>query len=119
MDKLPKHSWTTVKVTRCRHAAFALAVGLTLAVATPTSLPAMPLPANAGIQLRLVVPDISPSEVLLVHCCHSHPRPPYDRYCCHSSRGYVYGRRGYAGSVRRGSRRVSRRTSRRVSRRRR
>ncbi len=22
-----------------------------------------------------------------LHCCHSHPRPPYDRYCCHSNRG--------------------------------
>ena len=26
-------------------------------------------------------------EFLLVHCCHSHPYPPYDRYCCHGT-GY-------------------------------
>jgi len=58
--------------------------------------------------------------VLLAHCCHSHPRPPYDRYCCHSGAAYVapvYRRN--VGSVRRSSRRVGRRTGRRVSRRRR
>jgi hypothetical protein len=22
-------------------------------------------------------------DLLRVHCCHSHPYPPYDRYCCH------------------------------------
>ncbi len=62
----------------------------------------------------------SPLEALLVHCCHAHPLPPYDSYCCHSGGAY-YGAAapyGYAGSVRRQSRRVSRRTSRRVSRRR-
>jgi len=57
--------------------------------------------------------------IRLAHCCHSHPRPPYDRYCCHSGAAYVapvY--RRYGGSVRRSSRRVSRRTGRRVGRRR-
>ena len=65
----------------------------------------------------------------LAHCCHAHPIPPYDRYCCHSA-GYavpVYGaRRAYvaprygvgAVGVRGVSRRTSRRTSRRVGRRR-
>jgi len=68
----------------------------------------------------------------LAHCCHPHPLPPYDNYCCHpaATTVYVAPRYGYgavyvaprygygAASVRGGSRRTSRRTSRRVSRRR-
>jgi len=57
--------------------------------------------------------------VLLAHCCHSHPRPPYDRYCCHSGAYVAPVYRRHVGSVRRSSRRVGRRTGRRVSRRRR
>jgi hypothetical protein len=30
--------------------------------------------------------------LLRVHCCHSHPYPPYDRYCCHGSGYYSPGR---------------------------
>jgi hypothetical protein len=56
----------------------------------------------------------------LVHCCHAHPLPPYDAYCCHGGTTvYVAPRYGYgAAGVRGVSRRTSRRTSRRVSRRR-
>jgi len=56
----------------------------------------------------------------LAHCCHAHPLPPYDAYCCHSATTvYVVPRYGYgAAGVRGVSRRTSRRTSRRVSRRR-
>jgi len=53
-------------------------------------------------------------EYRVAHCCHSHPRPPYDRYCCHSGAAYVapvYRRN--VGSVRRSSRRTGRRVSRR------
>ena len=31
------------------------------------------------------------SDVILVHCCHSHPYPPYDNYCCHPPGAYVAG----------------------------
>ena len=56
----------------------------------------------------------------LAHCCHAHPLPPYDAYCCHGGTTvYVAPRYGYgAVGVRGVSRRTSRRTSRRVSRRR-
>jgi len=62
---------------------------------------------------------ISGTVVKPAHCCHSHPRPPYDRYCCHSGAYVAPVYRRNVGSVRRSSRRVGRRTGRRVSRRRR
>ena len=94
----------------------AACVGLAVVIGQPQPSLANPLSpsalANAAIQ----------PELLEVHCCHAHPLPPYDRYCCHGSGVYVaprpYVAPTYAGSVRRQSRRVSRRTSRRVSRRR-
>lgn len=54
----------------------------------------------------------------LVHCCHAHPYPPYDTYCCHppSTTIYVAPRPVYgvgAASVRGTSRRTARRVSRR------
>jgi len=52
-------------------------------------------------------------EYRVAHCCHSHPRPPYDRYCCHSGAYVAPARRAYRGSVRRSSRRTARRVSRR------
>jgi hypothetical protein len=58
----------------------------------------------------------------LAHCCHSHPRPPYDRYCCHTGAAYVAtGVATYHAykSVKRHSKRVANRRPRRVSRRRR
>jgi hypothetical protein len=103
-----------------RRVVCALSVIIAAAVALPEQLPAAPTASFASLQSQLLVQDSRPREMLLVHCCHAHPLPPYDAYCCHSGRsvyvapGYRYG----ATSVRAQSRRVSRRTSRRVSRRR-
>jgi hypothetical protein len=68
-----------------------------------------------------------PGDVLqLAHCCHAHPMPPYDAYCCHAPAAVVvppaygyYGGSAYygAGGVVGQTRRVARRTSRRVGRR--
>jgi hypothetical protein len=82
-----------------------------------------PQPSSAGpLNPGSISRQADQAEVLKIHCCHAHPLPPYDRYCCHSSGAYyaprAYVGPTYAGSVRRQSRRVSRRTSRRVSRRR-
>ena len=94
----------------------ALCVGLAVVVGQPQTSLANPLSPST-----LARGAVQP-ELLAVHCCHAHPLPPYDRYCCHGSGVYVAPRAyvgpTYAGSVRRQSRRVSRRTSRRVSRRR-
>ena len=93
-----------------------LCVGLAVLGGYPQSGSASPLSPG------MISHEADQPELLKVHCCHSHPLPPYDRYCCHSSGAYyappVYVGPTYAGSVRRQSRRVSRRTSRRVSRRR-
>lgn len=76
------------------------------------------------------IPAVTEDPILkLAHCCHAHPLPPYDGYCCHGAgyavpvyvvpRVYVAPRYGVgAVGVRGVSRRTSRRTSRRVGRRR-
>jgi len=97
---------------------------LAFAVALPEELPAAPIVRMTSIQptFERTQTETRRAEALLVHCCHAHPLPPYDGYCCHSG-GAVYVQPGYgygygAASVRGQSRRVARRTSRRVSRRR-
>lgn len=97
---------------------FALIAGLAVAIAVPNPSTAAPLAAGIGGQIGPVNTEMPQGRIVLAHCCHPHPLPPYDNYCCHSGGAYVYAPGGYAGSVRRQSRRVSRRTSRRVSRRR-
>ena len=99
-----------------------LCYGLAIAVALPEQLPAAPVVNVRSIQPSFVLPNVPATDLLRllrVHCCHAHPLPPYDSYCCHS--GAVYG--GYGGyygpaGVVGTSRRVARRTGRRVSRRR-
>jgi hypothetical protein len=93
---------------------------LAIAVALPEELPAAPMVEMTGM-LTIVQPDSPANLMLLAHCCHPHPLPPYDNYCCHS--GGVVVAPGYGGyygvtGVRGQSRRVARRTTRRVSRRR-
>jgi hypothetical protein len=101
-----------------KYALLGLCYALTIAVALPEQLPAAT--ANVrSLQPSFVLLDSSTTDLLLVHCCHAHPLPPYDGYCCHSGAvvvapGAYYGPAGVVGT----SRRVARRTSRRVSRRR-
>ena len=73
----------------------------------------------AMMQPAAVTPELLATDLIFIHCCHAHPLPPYDSYCCHSGAvvvapGAYYGPVGVVGT----SRRVARRTSRRVSRRR-
>jgi hypothetical protein len=66
---------------------YGVALGLAAALIVPSELSAAPAfgfddysrPAASG-HVR--------NDLLLIHCCHSHPYPPYDRYCCHE-RGYA------------------------------
>lgn len=63
---------------------------------------------------------LSQKEFKIAHCCHAHPYPPYDNYCCHPPSSTVYVAPAPVvgpASVYGTSRRVARRTSRRVSRR--
>jgi hypothetical protein len=99
---------------RRRRILWVVTVVVAAAIAMPDQLPAAP----ASTQFRSIASTPGASEMLLAHCCHAHPLPPYDSYCCHSGAAYV-GRAVYgAPSVRAQSRQVARRTSRRVSRRR-
>ena len=107
-----------------KRALWGLSLVLVIAVALPEELPAAPMVSPivemTSMQLKFARPDMPAGEPLLIHCCHAHPLPPYDAYCCHAggavvvAPGYGYGAAGVRGQ----SRRVSRRTSRRVSRRR-
>ena len=101
-----------------RRTFWGLSLVLAVAVALPEEVPADSMAGMTGIH-AIARPDSPENEILLVHCCHSHPLPPYDSYCCHSGATVVV-TPGYYGpaSVRGQSRRVARRTTRRVSRRR-
>lgn len=97
-----------------------LSFALAIAVALPEQLPAAPTVNVTSMRPTFVLPDLSATDLTRVHCCHAHPLPPYDSYCCHSGAAVVvvpggyYGPAGVVGT----SRRVARRTGRRVSRRR-
>ena len=102
-----------------RRITLGLSIVLGIAVAMPEELPAAPTVGTTRISI-MDQPNLWKYEWLRVHCCHAHPLPPYDGYCCHSGAVVVapgYGYYGAAG-VRGQSRRVARRTTRRVSRRR-
>jgi hypothetical protein len=99
---------------------WSLALAFTLAL--PVELPAARFEPEDKLPSSIVfLLEPSPeAELILAHCCHAHPLPPYDSYCCHSGAVVVTPGYGYYGvtGVRGTSRRVARRTTRRVSRRR-
>jgi hypothetical protein len=107
---------STLRTAACKYSVLGLSYVLAISVALPEYLPAAPL---ANVQ-RMQPTFSLTADLLYVHCCHAHPLPPYDAYCCHSggtvvvAPGAYYGPVGVVGT----SRRVARRTSRRVSRRR-
>lgn len=52
-------------------------LGLATALSIPTELSAAPFTFGSN------APGYARDDLLRVHCCHSHPRAPYDQYCCH------------------------------------
>lgn len=72
---------------RLRQLLQSLAVGLAVALIVPFDVSAAPLKSGIQDYSRSPSPATRYGDVLRVHCCHSHPYPPYDRYCCHGS-GY-------------------------------
>lgn len=64
-----------------------IAITLAVALLVPTEISAAPFKFGFEGYTQPVSPDNIYGELLLVHCCHSHPSPPHDRYCCHGT-GY-------------------------------
>lgn len=64
-----------------------IAIGLVVALIMPSEISAAPFKSGFEDYSRYESPGSVYGELLLVHCCHSHPYPPYDRYCCHGT-GY-------------------------------
>ena len=64
-----------------------LAIILAVTLLAPAEIYATPLKFGFEKYTQPVNPDKIYGQFLLVHCCHSHPYPPYDRYCCHGT-GY-------------------------------
>ncbi len=49
-------------------------------------------PINLGVSsVNTTLSSNMLGDLTLVHCCHNHPLPPYDAYCCHSAGAYVVG----------------------------
>jgi len=71
---------------------YGLALGVAALLAMPANVSAAPLSTSAasgGIQAAIL--EQLGAGVQLVHCCHSHPYPPYDDSCCHESGAYAAG----------------------------
>ena len=72
---------------RLRHLLQSIAIALAAALMVPSELPAAPFATGLDGTPRSAVSGQIGDDLLRVHCCHSHPYPPYDRYCCHGT-GY-------------------------------
>jgi hypothetical protein len=74
------------------------ALGLVAVLAVPAEVSAAPLSGSAVTgKSRATLLELLGSNLQLVHCCHAHPYPPYDEYCCHGTGAYVAGAAVSAG----------------------
>ena len=69
-----------------RIASIVVVFGLAAALVSPTNLSAAPFTFGIGEEAQSTNPGSVDADLLLVHCCHSHPYAPYDNYCCHEPR---------------------------------
>lgn len=88
MNKWLKHLQPMGGRMARRLTGYGVALGLAAALVVPTGLSAVPIGSSFDDYSRYAASGDVRDELLLVHCCHSHPYPPYDRYCCHE-RGYA------------------------------
>jgi len=79
MNKWLKHLQSVGRQTAQTLTGYGVALGLAAALIVPSELSAAPF--ALGFDASGHVRD----DLLLVHCCHSHPYAPYDRYCCHGT----------------------------------
>jgi len=70
-----------------KHFSLGAAVALAAALMLPAELSAAPFAFGFDSYSRSAPSSQVRDDLVRVHCCHSHPYPPYDRYCCHGS-GY-------------------------------
>jgi hypothetical protein len=60
-----------------------IVLGLAVGLVLPSMLSAAPSASGLNRTSLPVASRQVGDGLLRVHCCHSHPYPPYDRYCCH------------------------------------
>lgn len=80
-----------------RRALCGLSLLLAFAVAMPEDLPAAAMVGTAIPSIPRPVPTAN--EVLLVHCCHSHPLPPYKVAVPESVKQVEFGKAAADGQV--------------------
>ena len=88
MNRWLKHLQLVGGQTTRRLTGYGVALGLAAALIVPSAISAAPFALSFDNDPRSAAPNRVGDDLLRVHCCHSHPYPPYDRYCCHE-RGYV------------------------------
>ena len=85
MNKWLKHLQSVGRQTAQTLTGCGVVLSLAAALVAPSELSAAPFTfgfdSNSGPAAFGQVRD----DLLLVHCCHSHPYAPYDRYCCHGT----------------------------------
>jgi len=64
------------------------AIAAAVALLVPSAISAAQFKFGFDNYSRSESPGYVYDGLLFVHCCHSHPYPPYDRYCCHGRSGY-------------------------------
>jgi hypothetical protein len=79
--------------------AYTVAFGALAALVSPANLSAAPSTFGLAEQTKSTAPNTMRGDLLLAHCCHSHPYAPFDNYCCHEPRYYAPGAAIVGGAV--------------------
>jgi hypothetical protein len=81
-----------------KHSGPVVALAFAAALILPSTLSSAPFVSGLDRNSRPAALGQVGGDLLRVHCCHSHPYPPYDRYCCHGG-GYVRPGRTVVGAA--------------------
>jgi len=66
-----------------KHSGPVVALAFAAALILPSALSSAPFVSGLDRNSRPAASGQVGGDLLRVHCCHSHPYPPYDRNCCH------------------------------------